>query len=174
MIYRRVVNGAIDGTFFGTGGARVGISFIPANKLHLYSIYPQIEPNYDPTTETTSDLFFDTDINIVTRKVYDFEKGIRHNWKAADFTLDGDLIRKYRVRAVRDDTFKGKSLETLADKALKSQAPYFLVDQDGTLNPDGDYMEVYLSSIDPSDLAGLNGYINSTPGTVLDNYDELI
>lgn len=176
MIYRRVINGAIDGIFFASGGGlKVGRQFIPLRELNSRGYYKQVEPAYDPTMQIVdNDYYFDEANNIVTRKIREFQKGIAHNWKARNFSDSGVLLRPVRVRVVREDTYSGNTLEVLADKMLKSGAPYWQVDANGSKSEDGTFLEVYVKEISATDLPAIEAYVSATEGAVIENYNDLI
>ena len=171
MIYRRVVNNELDGTFYASGGfLKIGAEAVPLDQLSAKNIYPQIEPDYDPSEQVVSDLYFDG--QTVTREVHNFEIGIANNWKSTNF-VDGELYRPYRVRVLFADTLTGAVLDAKASDMGKSGAPIFRVDEDGTLNPIGLFSEIYLNYIEPADLALINAYVSATEGAIYQNYNDL-
>lgn len=172
--FRRVnkQTGKLDGSFYGDGTVKVGAKSVKIRDLKNYSIFPQVEPEYDLEKEVVSELYFNHESSIITRDVHEFEAGIVNNWKVSEF-VDNTLYRDIRVRIRRVDTFQGGVLESMADKLLKSSAPTFSVNENGEIDGSGDFIEAYLVEIANEDELPLQAYCDATEGCLLQHYTDL-
>jgi hypothetical protein len=118
-MFRKVINGEeLDGIFEGTTYAKINGVNLTISELASLNIYPVVEPYYDAVTQITSDWYFDSSRNVVTKEVIEFEKGILNKWYANKF-VNGVLFRKWRVRVRWIDTLTGGLLEQKSNEDVR-------------------------------------------------------
>lgn len=179
LYYRRVYpeTEELDGTLprFLNGVKLEDGTYLRTHKLKESNIYPIVPVKlYDAKKQIvdSEEWFFDAEKEIVTNPVYDFEKGLKHNWKNRLF-VDGEVFRKIRLRVKTIDTLKNGVLEDKAADLQKMKVDFYMVDTNGILSLQGGYTEVYLNNITPEDKAQMEAYCSQDEGCVLEYYDEL-
>jgi hypothetical protein len=173
-MFRRVLpDGTIDGIIDGIAGAKIGETYKTVSELRELSIYPVVEATHDQSKQVLSDYYFDSEKQVVTQKVHDFEKGFALKWKVSKFDENGSLFRPIRIRVKWIDTLTGGVLEQKSNDMIKADSPRFRVDTDGTKNEIGDYVEVYLNYITEQDKQAIEQYCSFTQGAIIQNYNEI-
>jgi hypothetical protein len=138
-------------------------------------IYPVREPNYNPRTHCAGPLQLDRETHCITRRVYEFARGIAHSWKAREFNPDGSVFRPTRARVLWADTLTGGMLAAEAHDMVVSGVPSYRTHADGHLaEATGEYVEVYLNWVAPADEAKLLQYVALRGGgCVYEHYTDL-